>query len=122
MHSYGSLKFKLGIKGFYLGDYDGDRVYAIWEPEIVSKFQNADIKFASTPPEVLCAFEKNSESVEDFLARVPPGSTGHIQERQKYLLSGLVGQSLVGQYSLLHDKSVYALGYNHPQTIYAAYM
>ncbi|KLO18824.1 hypothetical protein SCHPADRAFT_993271 [Schizopora paradoxa] len=104
------------------GDYDGDRVYAIWQPEIVSKFQNADIKFASTPPEVLCAFEKNSESVEDFLERAPSESPRHIQERQKYLLSGLAGQSLVGQYSLLHDKSVYALGYSDPLTIYAAYM
>ncbi len=46
----------------------------------------------------------------------------HIQERQKYLLAGLLGQSLVGQYSLLHDKSVYALGYRDPCTIYAAYM
>lgn len=106
-----------------IGDYDGDRVYAIWDPSIVSGFTNADDKYAFAPPEVLAAFEKNSETVEAFLQRAPyEESSKHIQERQKYLLSGLVGQSLVGQYSLLHDKSVYALGYKDPQTIYAAYM
>ncbi len=61
--------------------------------------------------------------MEAFLERAPPQETAkHIQERQKYLLAGLLGQSLVGQYSLLHDKSVYALGYRDPCTIYAAYM
>ena len=105
------------------GDYDGDRVYAIWQPEIVSKFKNADDKYASAPPEVLDAFEKNSESVEAFLKRSPPEEPArHLLERQKYLLAGLFGQSLVGAYSMLHDKAVYALGYNHPKTVYTAYM
>ncbi|KAK7061800.1 RNA-dependent RNA polymerase [Favolaschia claudopus] len=78
------------------GDYDGDKGLVIWQPELVDKFVNADLRFSQEPPE--------------------------LREMQAYLLSGLRDMAVVGQYSNWHLNATYSLGYRHSETIRLAYM
>ncbi len=84
------------------GDYDGDTVLLIWQPEIVSDFQNTNICKADPPPGFEERnFEKEAKSVATFL-RETDGERdpeGQAREAQKFLLSGLLSNGAVGQYS-----------------------
>jgi hypothetical protein len=54
------------------GDYDGDHVDCIWQPDIVDAFHNADAYFADTPKDFETNhFFKDTEMVEDYLRRNP---------------------------------------------------
>ena len=112
------------LKRHKTGDYDGDKVTVIWQPEIVSRFKNASDRFASPPPGFDAAFEKSKETVEDLFRRVPPERDHalHVRELQKYLLGSLRNQAAVGLYSKWHDNAVYNLGYFHDESIRLAYM
>lgn len=110
-----------------IGDYDGDKVSVIWQPEIVAHFKNADPSFADPPADIEENFVKNTESVVEFLHRVPPSSPTsdssiYVRELQRFLLGALRNQTVVGQYSKMHDVAVYTLGYAHPETKRLAYM
>ena len=105
-----------------IGDYDGDRVLAIWNDAIVSSFQNADEKHATEPKGLDLAFERDQENVADFLSR-----TEHLPESerrkamQKYLLGALVDPDLRGKYSNMHVNAIYKDGYANPRTVKLAY-
>ena len=108
-----------------LGDYDGDKVTVIWQPEIVEFFRNADPSFADPPKGIQDKFVKNTETVDEFLRRVPSNSANtktHTREIQKYTLGALKDWSIVGKYSKMHDYAVYMLGYSHEESIRLAYM
>ncbi len=106
-----------------IGDYDGDKVIAIWQPEIVNAFKNADPKYADPPADLKEQFSKNNETVAEFQARLQGSDEAvQIRERQRYLLGPLRDPSIVGQYSNMHDCAVYMKGYQHPDSIRLAYM
>ena len=96
----------------------------IWQPEIVSKFENADPSYADPPPGLQDAFVKETETIETFMQRVPPDGNPqlHVRELQKFLLGPLRDQSLVGIYSGFHDNAVYKHGYFHDEAKRLAYM
>ena len=96
----------------------------IWQPEIVESFTNADPSYADSPPGLQDAFLKNVETVESFLERAPPEKDAkrHLSEVQKFLLSGIRDQHLVGMYSKYHDNAVYKYGYFHEEAKRLAYM
>ncbi|KAI5119272.1 hypothetical protein M0805_008053 [Coniferiporia weirii] len=106
------------------GDYDGDKVIAIWQPELVNQFTNADPYYASQPPGLKNCFVQNTETVKDLLVRVPPSIDPdmHLYELQTFLLGSLKNQSIVGSYSVMHDNAVYEYGYFHQKTKRLAYM
>lgn len=96
---------------------------AIWQPEIVDDFVNADTKFADPPADLMSFFEKENETVADFLLRTSGMSDSErMREFQKVLLSALRDPSIYGMYSTMHDNAIYGLGYDHPHTIRLAYM
>ena len=108
-----------------LGDYDGDKVTVIWQPEIVEFFRNADPSFADPPKDIQDKFVKNTETVDEFLQRVPSDSANtkaRTREIQRYTLGALKDWSIVGKYSKMHDYAVYMLGYSHEESIRLAYM
>ena len=106
----------------FKGDYDGDKVLAIWQPEIVSKFRNADMSLAEPPPSLVTSFTRNNETVVEFLNRVPPDPEQRVREAQKFLLGALRGASVKGRYSKMHDIATYKLGFDHPETRRLAHM
>ena len=122
-------------KGYYIlhltaylyiikGDYDGDRVVCIWQPNIVEPFENAHAQYMEPPATLYNHFQIKNETVKDYLERVPQTSliSHQIQEMQTVLMAPLSDQHLVGTYSNMHDNAMYALGYSHPTTILLAWM
>ncbi|KAG2056931.1 hypothetical protein BDR06DRAFT_980975 [Suillus hirtellus] len=105
------------------GDYDGDKAIAVWQPSIVSHFQNADLKYSHPPDNFPENFHKNTLRVDDFLEQHQGCKFDDVIPRlQSFLLGGLRDISSVGKYSNLHDVAVYTLGYAHNETIRLAYM
>ncbi|KAH8114962.1 RNA dependent RNA polymerase-domain-containing protein [Phellopilus nigrolimitatus] len=106
------------------GDYDGDKVIAIWQPEIVKNFRNADVSYANPPEGLNKCFVQNTETVKELLQRVPPTTDydAHVHELQTFLLGSLKNQSAVGNYSVMHDNAVYEHGYFDERTKRLAYM
>ncbi|EKM60539.1 uncharacterized protein PHACADRAFT_82474, partial [Phanerochaete carnosa HHB-10118-sp] len=106
------------------GDYDGDRVQVFWNPELVDGFQPADPAFATPPKSVELGLEKNTESVESFLRRVPDTAPRkqRIFELQRVLLGPLQNTSLVGKYSTFWENAVYQHGYGSTEAIRLAYL
>jgi RNA-dependent RNA polymerase len=106
-----------------VGDYDGDKGWACWDPRLVAPFVNADLKYLEEPESLGKKFSKDTERVSDFLQRVRNLSIeSRILETQKVTLGALRDPSLVGKYSTYHDKAMYIYGYSHPKTIELAYM
>jgi len=98
-------------------------VLVIWTDKIVSPFQNADEKHAIESKGLDMAFDRDKETVADFLIRTAQ-LTGHDLRRamQKYLLpSPLVDSSLKGKYSNMHENATYQLGYKNARTVKLAY-
>lgn len=83
------------------GDYDGDTVIVIWDPELVGQFTNASECRGDPPDNFLQAnFNREVRTVDEYtasLARMTPKEQE--DEAKKYLLAGLGGVALVGQYS-----------------------
>lgn len=107
------------------GDYDGDTMEVFWDPDIVQSFRPRDPRvFAVEPSRVKECLEKNTDTVSEFLRQVPPAAeeTFKIYSVQRYLLGALQDKSLVGQYSNWWENSSYHNGYDHPDTIFLAYM
>ncbi|KAG0708740.1 RNA dependent RNA polymerase-domain-containing protein [Suillus ampliporus] len=106
------------------GDYDGDKAIAIWQPSIVSHFNNADLRYSYPPVNFLEKnFHKNTLRVDEFLEQHQGMKIDDfIPHLQSFLLGGLRDISSVGRYSNLHDLAVYTLGYGHDDTIRLAYM
>ncbi len=110
---------------FTAGDYDGDTMEVFWDPKIVQDFKSPDPrKFAVEPPKVKASLLKNSQTVQEYLDRLPADATDDfkIYSIQRYLLGALQDKSLVGQYSTWWENSTYHNGYDHPETIFLAYM
>ncbi|KAI0737583.1 RNA dependent RNA polymerase-domain-containing protein, partial [Daedaleopsis nitida] len=107
------------------GDYDGDTMEVFWDPTIVKDFVVPDPRvFGKEPPKVQASLLKNAETVGDFIARLPAESTDEfeIYSLQRYLLGALQDKSLVGLYSTWWENSTYHNGYDHPDTVFLAYM
>jgi hypothetical protein len=106
------------------GDYDGDRVTCIWQPNLVEPFKNAHAQYMDPPTGLYDHFHMKNETVQDYLQRVPQTSpvSHQIQEMQTVLMAPLSGQYVVGTYSTMHDNAIYALGYSHPTTLLLAWM
>ena len=96
---------------------------AIWQPEIVDQFQNADPSFANPPSCLKDMLTKNTTTVREMREELRGKSeTEQIWELQQFLLAPLKDPGLVGQYSNMHDYCVYVNGYRHPESIRLAYM
>lgn len=111
------------------GDYDGDKALAIYQPEVVEFFKNADPNLGD--PRVgdalkTCYFSLHTETVNELLARVPDAPTtnplARVHALQEYLIGGIKTASLVGQASNMHDCLLYERGLNDPETIRMAHM
>ncbi|KAF5331032.1 hypothetical protein D9619_005263 [Psilocybe cf. subviscida] len=113
-----SVKGKRRLIDFLAGgDYDGDKVLAMWDPEIVSHFQNAPDKFSVEPQGLDLSFTRDTESGDAFLERFSALSEAEkTPALQRYLLGGLVSPFLIGKYSTWHSNAIYSLGYAHPRT------
>jgi RNA-dependent RNA polymerase len=109
------------------GDYDGDTAIAIWEPQLVEPFRNANDDISVEPDAVkpdtpLSCFHSTKETVRDFV-----NNTGNMdpEERtmqlQTYLLRSVSVASLTGKYSVWYDNAVYKHGYGSPEAILLAF-
>ncbi|KDQ17068.1 hypothetical protein BOTBODRAFT_30455 [Botryobasidium botryosum FD-172 SS1] len=98
------------------GDYDGDTVTMIWQPEVVDAFTNSS--FAEPPKDLNDSLVgRPPESAVDFQARTASMSEDDVRKAyQLHLLRGL-SQSQVGLYSNFHTNAIYAFGYGHPETL-----
>ena len=105
------------------GDYDGDKAQAYWQPEIVKKFVDADLRYSVEPAEVAECFDSDKGKVGDFLDEMAgePVET-LVQALQKSLLGAIRDTSVVGKYSSYHEHATYSLGYDDPETIRLAYL
>lgn len=105
------------------GDYDGDTVLIIWQPELVEPFRNAAEEYGQEPESVERCFESQIKTVSQFMESCKDMSElGKIQHFQEHALASVRSRSLVGQYSSYYDYAVYTLGYNHPDTRRLAFM
>ena len=107
------------------GDYDGDTVVIIWDPDLVNSFVNADPKYANppsgsdftkcfsrsnrkganTPKSIDDCFQKDNESVLSFLQRIRDSDEElKTVEMQMLLMNSLAQESMVGICSNFHDK------------------
>lgn len=96
-----------------------------WDPDIVQAFNEPNPHiYAVEPPTVKACLQKNTATVTEYLSQLPSGASEEykIYSLQKYLLGALQDKSLVGQYSTWWENSTYAKGYDHPETIFLAYM
>jgi RNA-dependent RNA polymerase len=105
-----------------IGDYDGDKAVAIWQPEIVTTFQSAPLHYSIPPPTLMENFKKDTSSAADFLNCHSHDLQSATPDLQAFLLAGLQDTSSVGKYSNFHDVAIYTLGYSHEDTIRLAYM
>lgn len=67
-------------------------------------------------------FKKEVELVDDFKKRVKPYPSQQSQQAFQHVLLLGLADTKVGIYSSFHDVAVYALGYNHPDTVRLGYM
>lgn len=81
------------------GDYDGDTVQIIWEPQLVERFRNADPALADTPEGFIeDNFEKELVTVQEELdASDNMSGEAGIVSMQWYLLGGIEGDLLTGK-------------------------
>jgi len=107
---------------YFIGDYDGDKAIAIWQPAIVSAFKNAPLQYSSPPKDLLDNFKKETSHVSEIVAKHGSHPASMESQIQSFLLGGLHDQSLIGKYSNFHDIAIYTLGYRHPETTRLAYM
>ena len=112
------------INTYLAGDYDGDKVTVVWQPEIVQAFTNADRSFANPPEGIEDSFIQNTETIGELLLRVPSTELTDklLYELQTFLLAGIRNQSVVGTYSIMHDNAVYETGYFSEQAKRLAHM
>ncbi|KAF8335959.1 RNA dependent RNA polymerase-domain-containing protein [Cantharellus anzutake] len=105
------------------GDYDGDTVVVISQPEIVNGFEQAS-RHALDPP----ADFVNKNFIKEKAPVPHRGTSMFLDEResdrtvQRILLSSLRRLPLVGAYSNMHELAVYRHGYTHPAAERLAHM
>ncbi|KAK7060569.1 hypothetical protein VNI00_001335 [Paramarasmius palmivorus] len=103
------------------GDYDGDKGLLIYDPSLVGRFVNADIKYADPRKDIEAEhFSKATTKLHEILATSKPTEENPlalVRALQDYLLGGLRNVSCVGQYSNMHDFATYTMGYRDPETI-----
>ena len=85
------------------GDYDGDTVLLIWQPEIVDDFQNAPECLGDPPDDFIeTNFVKEIETVTEFNQRVGDQPIEKKEtELQRHLLAALAHTAVVGSYSVM---------------------
>jgi RNA-dependent RNA polymerase len=89
------------------GDYDGDTVIVIWEPEIVGSFNNAPLDrdglCQGDPPADFIEknFDKSAQRLSNYINGMPADQGEVTRDLQKWLLAPLVNESVVGYYSIL---------------------
>lgn len=105
-----------------VGDYDGDKVIVIWQPEVVQHFTNAE---PCPPPDDLNdAFVQAKEKVSDFLIRTAVDDPEQrIREVQRtFILNPICLRMETGRYSNMHENSAYMYGYSDPKTTRLGHM
>lgn len=83
------------------GDYDGDTVIVLWDPELVNQFTNA-VECRGDPPDNFLDtnFNREVRAVDEYTSSLARMTLAQQEdEAKKYLLAGLGGIALVGQYS-----------------------
>ncbi|THG93647.1 hypothetical protein EW026_g7646 [Hermanssonia centrifuga] len=105
------------------GDMDGDVAVCIFDPALVTPFENSSI---TSPPDGFLDKNFQPESAVQRVASLHAElSTVSSQRRckilQNCLLSGL-SDARIGIYSKYHEVMIYARGYDHPETIRNAFM
>lgn len=90
----------------------------IYNDDIVSKFTNADLKYADEPPDISADFEPTVTAVADLLAKTP----NIRMALQPALLGGHHDPNLVGIYSKYHTHATYACGYDSDEAWRLAYV
>ncbi|KZV72073.1 hypothetical protein PENSPDRAFT_650156 [Peniophora sp. CONT] len=99
------------------GDYDGDKVDVIWDPEIVKPFCNAPVELADAPAKFEEEnFELENETVAEFLGRVGTGPQAIVRGIQEAQMKSLY-EAPIGIYSSAHDNAVFLFGYADPKTL-----
>jgi hypothetical protein len=94
---------------------------AIWQPEIVREFRNADL--CLPPARLEQQFEQVKETVAEFLKRAPPeDSRDHIHELQAYMQHSLMRLAQTGAYNTMHLNSAHMYGYGDSRTARMGHM
>ena len=122
------------------GDYDGDTVKLFWDPRLVNAFTNADDGYAAVPKDFEKEnFNKTVVKGDEFLRGLEKAEEDtRIVNYQSFLLNALLDDKATGccesshsakntwlipiTDSNLHGNAVYALGFDHPETIRLARM
>ncbi|CAG8780090.1 15058_t:CDS:2, partial [Acaulospora colombiana] len=104
------------------GDYDGDQVLIIWQPEILDKWieNPSNIRFADEPINFSENFEGPPPTVHELLGRYPKELSDRdkriiVKEVQNEILSTISIRKEIGMYSTWHDKAAAKLGHGSPQ-------
>jgi RNA-dependent RNA polymerase len=96
---------------------------AIWQPDIVNRFVNADLSLSLEPEGLAACFECEKGTVAEFLEKLGREPVEvQIAELQKVLLGTIRDRSIVGTYSKFHENAIYKLGYGNKQSTDLAHM
>ncbi|PVG00656.1 hypothetical protein CPB86DRAFT_782489 [Serendipita vermifera] len=110
------------------GDYDGDAVVVIWQPEILDNWKDPDPSFAERPDGFENLLKKEEHKISSILSKFPGYKSDQqekealVMEIQGSIVAGLKMKQYIGLYSDWHDKAVAFHGYSHPKTIELAYL
>lgn len=88
------------------GDYDGDTVIVIWEPEIVNAFHNAPLRpnglsQGDPAPDFISEFFDKSVRRVDEVLQSTHNERDLTQTLRGTLLAPIINKSVVGLYSIL---------------------
>ncbi|PVG00655.1 hypothetical protein CPB86DRAFT_824234 [Serendipita vermifera] len=110
------------------GDYDGDQVLIIWQPEILNYWIDdpSNIGFSNLPPDFSNNFEA-PPTLEELLSRYPSELSDRdkrriVKEIQNTMLSSISIQKEIGMYCTWHEKAAAKYGYGSPEAIRLAHM
>lgn len=103
------------------GDFDGDMVYAYWDPRLVDAFHTADVRYASAPFSEDVCFDKDTRRVGNYLSLFDDVSMA----LQQYSIDDCLHSSMnfhLGIYHGFHVANMYYHGYRHEDSVYLAHM
>ncbi|KAF8167315.1 RNA dependent RNA polymerase-domain-containing protein [Crassisporium funariophilum] len=103
------------------GDMDGDELIVLWDPLLVSGFDNKP--FTDAPKDFLSQnFYRDTETVEHFCDRALSLSPRKAHEAFQEVLIANLSESKVGLYSMFHDNAIVKHGYGNELSIRLAYI
>lgn len=91
------------------GDYDGDKPWVCWDPQVVQHFENAELPSLPKKEELL--LDKNKKVADFFTEKSDANRRGHRMEKfMAHCFDFNLQKSLLGQCSNEHDALVYHEG------------